>query len=401
MLSLDECLLLAAEKFGTPLYAYDLQTIEEMFFRLRRAIPSSADLLYSIKANPNSEIVKNFVRLGAGLEVCSQGELSIALKSGVGPAQILVVGPGKSTQLLSLAVSSRVGFVVVESLREFAELTECAVQQKQQVSVGLRVNPGLPSGGQLSMSGATQFGMDVNTAKTILRRGCSGGLVNVTALHGYLGTGILDEQAIVRNTAAVLGLCAHLQSECNWKCDAVDLGGGFGIPYFEGDRQLDDEKLADGLNVTLEDYCRQFSNQRILFESGRFLVGSAGVFLSTVVDIKSVGEQAYVILDGGTNCIELGAQYFGMRPLPMRVLGKKGGALKEVSLFGPLCTPTDRLAAHVLLPEIEEGDVIAFYQAGAYGFTAAPVMFLSHPSALELLVADGQSHVIRQRVNQW
>lgn len=398
LLSLDSSLWGAARQYGTPLYVYDLETIEESIRHLREALPRGCSLLYSLKANPNPALVKNFVRLGVGLEVCSSGELKVALGAGAEPGSVIVAGPGKHHDLLSLSIQSCVGFVVLESAGELRRSCELAERERLGFKALLRINPGQSGGGLLNMGGATQFGMDEETAAEIINVRRDYERVEIAGLHGYLGTGILEARNVINNTTRLLESFAKLQHDADWACEVVNVGGGFGIPYFAVDRSLNVSELAAGLEASVGSYLKSFPGQKIFFESGRFLVGPSGVFLTSVLDVKTVRDHVYVIVDGGTNCFDLGSQYLGMRSLPVRILGHEQSATtKAATICGPLCTPTDRLAAEVMIPQVEVGDVIAFFQAGAYGFTAARSLFLSHTSAAEALLERGETRLIRER----
>jgi len=205
--------------------------------------------------------------------------------------------------------------------------------------------------------------------------------INILGLHFYLGTNILDEKQIIQNTIDILKLVDEIEKITNINFTTIDIGGGFGVPYYQNDNDLDFGLLTIELNLILKKY----SNKDILLESGRFMIAHSGVFITKVVDIKINFGTKFILLDGGTNFMGGDNKYRGFRISPIRVLN----TTKEqevVTLVGSLCTSSDTLAKDILLPNVKIGDYIAFYQVGAYNFTASPVLFLSHNRPKEILI---------------
>jgi diaminopimelate decarboxylase len=179
----------------------------------------------------------------------------------------------------------------------------------------------------------------------------------------------------------------------------IDMGGGFGIPYYETESTLDLPALRTALLDLIDQYCRKYpATSMIAVESGRFLVGSAGVFVARVIDVKTCRGQCFVVLDGGINVFGGYDRYAGARPTPIRVAGADDRSSETLTLCGPLCTPLDRLAANVVLPMPRIGDLIIFYLAGAYGCTASPGLFLSHGFPAEVMVMGEDLALIRRRM---
>lgn len=394
----DEDLVQAARKHGSPMYLYDAAVARQRWQLLRSILPGDSTLFYSVKANPNVHVIDIFRQLGASCEVASAGEIASALRAGVASDRLIFVGPGKSRGELEYAMAQNLGMIVVESSSEIDLLVALSQTSGNSVRVALRVNPGRGSG-RLSMGGTTQFGMGIDTTLALLKRFRRSNDVDVLGLHAYLGTSILDWRQIVENTRSILEMAEYLEQESGAEVRFIDVGGGFGIPYFDGESELDTSALARPLADVVHQYREKRSHRpTVAFESGRFLIGPAGIFVATVLDVKRRDDRCFVILDGGINAFGGEDYYRGFRPPPVRILCRDADGSEPVTLCGPLCTPADRLAVDTLLPPPRVGDVVAFYQAGAYRFTASPGLFLSHGFPCEVLVDGGRLSRIRERM---
>ena len=395
----DNIILQAAEQFGTPLYIYDKHMLEKNWEDLTNCVPEISRIFYSVKANPSLAIIKIFADLGANFEVASVGELKAVLHVGVSPSRIIFVGPGKTNFELRYAIERQVKVIVSESLQEVHDIQALAQNMQQIARVALRINPGHGTG-MLSMGGDTQFGMDPNVALKILKDSTNLSGVEIVGIHGYLGTQLLDWKVILEHSRTIMQIADDLQQKSGRLFSFIDLGGGFGIPYHESDEHLSLSELHGALLDLLSQYSHNYPNtETIAFESGRFLVGSSGLFVTRVLDIKKTQEQIFIILDGGINAFGGFDRYAGSRPTPIRVLDKENGEEKGLTLCGPLCTPLDRLAANVLLPLPHHGSIAVFYLAGAYGYSASPGLFLSHGYPCEILATQGELKLIRQRIS--
>ncbi len=398
LLELDRSFTAAAERFGTPLYVYDLATFFAGWNAIRSIVPQTAILYYSVKANPNRSLLLALRDKGAHFEVASEGELHAVLAIEVDPERILFVGPGKTSSSLKKAIDAAVGIIVAESPTDFMRISKCASSfARSAVSVALRINPGEGSG-RITMGGVTAFGMSPSEALAILRSEQSA--VTIVGLHGYLGTGLLQWQDIVRHTHLLLDTGRDLQRLSGRPFLFIDVGGGFGIPYFPGDTALQIDPLRNNLRALFETYACDYPSTTLAMESGRYIAGPSGVFLTRVLDVKDASGHCFAIVDGGTNVMGLADRYLGQRALPFRVLNPGAGAENaEVTVVGPLCTPTDRLAVEQWVPKPSPGALLAFYQAGAYGLTAAPGLFLGHGFPAEVLLDRGRMTLIRERLD--
>lgn len=371
----------------TPFYVLDLSVFRARIAELRSALPPGSRLLYSAKANPAPELLAAAAGEGCGVEVASGGELRATLAAGVPAADILVVGPAKADTLLAAAVEAGVGVVVVESLAETARLAQVAravADRIDEVRVAIRLNvPG--ARGHLRMSGH-QFGTDLDESLRCvdrLRRECP---LRFVGYHAYLASQLLDAGEVVHNATIAVERAVELTARTGDPPELMDLGGGFGIPYGTEDPELDLVEVAAGLQAVANGYPELGSSWT--FESGRFLAGPAGALVCRVTEVKEVDGTRFVLLDGGTNTSGIFGVAESMRRPRLTVL--RDGAVVEgdrlAHLCGPLCTPMDRLASSVPTGA-EAGDLVVWWNRGAYGPTAAPTAFLSFDPPAQLVVA--------------
>jgi len=380
-----------AECFPTPFYLYDLDLLGQRVDLLRAALPEGSDLYYSLKANPHPAVVGRFAALGTGLEVVSEGELRTALTCGIPSERIICIGPGKTRSFIALAVASGIGAIVAESQRDLRiAREEAAVRDRAEVPVWLRLDPGRGRA-RVCTSGETQFGLPLPEAVVQASTLVQDRRLRLTGLHAYLGTGVSTLEDLVTNTELALKAMGRVLEEADiTTVKVLDVGGGFGIPYFQGETTPDWSRLRTCLAEPLAKARQRLAaGGRLAFESGRFLSGPAGLFVTRVLDCKPVGDTWFVILDGGTNVFPGYGGPFGKRAGPFYCLDVEGPEI-TATLCGPLCTTADRLATGVSLPRPREGDLIVFYQAGAYGRSAAPGLFLSHGFAREICLSQGQ-----------
>lgn len=391
----DEILAEIANKYETPLYVYDVALIKSRWEMLSNFLTDKISLYYSIKANPNKHIIDIFRSLGASFEVTSIGELRTVLEERKMGDKIIFVGPGKTEKELEFTISNASSTIIIESLNEANKIQNICNSNNVFVDAALRINPGKGKG-TIVMGGATQFGMDKQIAIDILNANNEFDRINFRGIHSYLGTGNLQGDIILEHTDLILRIADEIRISTNRKFDFIDIGGGIGIPYYDGDIEIDLESLKIPFHAIIDRYKKNNAGiSDFVFEAGRYLIGPAGVFLTTVVDVKRTLYGTFVIVDGGTNVFGGDNKYRGYKPTPMRLLNKKTEYQEVLTICGPLCTSSDRLASDIIFPLPEIGDIIAFYQAGAYGLSASPGLFLSHGYPREVLVENGNFKIIR------
>lgn len=376
---------------GSPLFVYDIAIVRERLTRLRTALPDLCEIHFAIKANPLPEFLTAVAPLVGGLDVASGGELARALTV-KDAAHISFAGPGKRDAELEAAI---VAGATVNLESEGEAERALAIGQRLGVTpkLAVRVNPDFElRGSGMKMGGrASPFGIDAARVPGLVRR-----LIDADAdwrgFHIFAGSQSLDTAAIIETQAATVALAARLADEAGAEPPLVNLGGGFGIPYFSGDTPVDIDAVGTALATTLELRQKILAQSAFAIELGRWIAGECGVYLMRVIDRKVSGEETFLVCDGGLHHQLAASGNFGTvvrRNYPVAVAGRMDAEPTEtVSVVGPLCTPLDRLADRVALPHAEPGDVVAVFLAGAYGASASPAAFLGHGPAAEI-VAGG------------
>lgn len=396
-----------AARHGTPLYVIDAGVMRERLARLRAAVDGFADVFYSIKANPNPAVAQVFVKAGAGLEIASGGEFLTARAAGCAPDRILFAGPGKGQDELQLAIDGGIGEIHLESDEEIAQVAAIASRAGRRVDVAIRVNPAAAAqGGAMRMGGKpAAFGFDEEGIDAVIDRIEARPSLQLSGVHLFAGTQILDAAVLLTQWGHAIDVAARVARRLGRPLATIDLGGGLGVPYHAGDRELDLAAVAAGVPALRAQLAAEplLAGARVILEPGRFLVGPAGVYLMAVRAVKVSRGSRFVIVDGGMHHHLAASGNLGQvvkRDYPITLVGRgdiaDDPALPAV-IAGPLCTPLDTLARQARLPTVAAGDLIAIQQSGAYGLTASPVGFLGHPMPAEVLVDGESQRLIRPR----
>ena len=382
---------LVDEAGDTPLFVYDMGIAERQVRDLRKAMPPQLSIHYAVKANPYPALLERMARLVDGFDVASGGEMTRALEAGMDAAHVSFAGPGKRDDELAAAIDAGVT-LNLESQGEARRALAIAEMRGRTPRLAVRVNPDfdLKGSGMRMGGGAKPFGVDADRAAGLARSLIDAG-ADWRGWHIFAGSQALDAGALIETQAATVGLAARLSDAVGATPPLVNLGGGFGIPYFPGDQRLDIAPIGEALGQTLEARADILAQSEFAMELGRWLVGEAGVYLTHVVDVKQSQGETFVVVDGGLHHQLAASGNFGTvvrRNYPMAVANRYGmpPAEEAVTVVGCLCTPIDKLGDKVALPRVVEGDLIAIFAAGAYGASASPSAFLGHPPALELLL---------------
>jgi diaminopimelate decarboxylase len=393
-----------AEEHGTPLFVYDSSILDKQWTDLMRALPDRVEIYYSVKANPTPAIVKTFLSRGSGLEIASGGELHLALSAGCPPERIVFAGPGKRDSEIRDFLQAGGGEIHVESLNEAMRLIGLCDSLGTKVRAAVRINPSAEvQGGAMRMGGkSAPFGVDEEEMGFVVEALEGSSRIRVTGVHIFAGTQILDAAVLGAQYRKCVELARAVARILKKPIETVDFGGGLGIPYFDGDPDLDVEaygREVRDLISGLDD--ETFRSTRFLVEPGRYLVGEAGIYLCRVLDVKSSRGKLYAVLDGGMNHHLAASGNLGQvikRNFPVAVLNRLAEpSRKTFDLVGPLCTPLDVLARGVELPPVQVGDLVGILQSGAYARSASPLGFLSHPAPAEVLVTNRNYREIRRR----
>ena len=390
---------LAARVGSTPFFAYDRAAVTARVAQVRAALPDRVTLGYAVKANPMPALVQHLSGLVDSLDVASAGELAVALDTGHDPARISFAGPGKTDAELRRAVAAG-ALVEVESRTELHRLVRTGKELGLLPRAAVRVNPpfAVKGSGMRMGGGPQQFGVDSELVPALLGE-VSPTDVDVLGFHVFAGSQNLRADILVESQARTVDLVLELADHLHDEARYLNLGGGFGIPYFEKDERLDVARVGDRLGALLEErVAPRLPEAEVSLELGRHLVGETGVYVTRVVDVKESRGQAYAVVDGGMHHQLAASGNFGQvirRNYPM-VLGNRlgdrtgdtgtGTGSEKVTVVGCLCTPLDLLGDNVELPRPDVDDLVVLFQAGAYGLTASPTAFLGHDAPAEVLL---------------
>ncbi|MCZ8375525.1 MAG: type III PLP-dependent enzyme [Beijerinckiaceae bacterium] len=390
-------------RHGSPLYLYDAGLLRRRYRALAATLEGFASVYFSIKANPNPGIARVLVEEGAGLEIASGAEFLLARQAGCAPEHVLFAGPGKGREEIDLVLAAGIGEVHLEGFDDIALVGARAAALGRIQPVSLRINPGAQAqGGAMRMGGKpSAFGIDEEQMAEAVAALKQQPALKLTGIHLFAGTQILDAGILLDQWRYGLELASRLAGLAGHALTSIDLGGGLGIPYHAGDATLDLAAIRSGLpalRAVLEADPR-LREARLLVEPGRWLAGPAGLYVGALRAVKQSRGQRFLISDGGMHHHLAASGNLGQvikRDYPIVAPDRlTAPLLADTQLVGPLCTPLDTLGRQTALPELAAGDLVAILQSGAYGLSASPVGFLSHPMPAEVLVENGKAEVIR------
>ncbi|MBZ9611751.1 pyridoxal-dependent decarboxylase, exosortase A system-associated [Rheinheimera maricola] len=371
-------------------YVYDRSVINQQVASFRQHIPARVKLHYAVKANPYWPVVEHLKPLVDGFDVASQKEMLLALQSGMPVANISFAGPGKGDSDILSAIIAGVT-LNVESLGELQRICTLGAQTRNTPQVALRVNPAfeLKASGMKMTGGAKPFGIDEEQVLQLLAD-IAGMPVKFRGFHIYCGSQNLKPESLIEAHQHTFALAAKLVAACPYRPEMINLGGGFGIPYFAGERRLDLAPVGASLQQLLQQYDTELANIELVIELGRYLVAEAGLYACQVVDKKHSRGTTYLVCNGGLNHHLANSGNFGQvirKNYPVAIANRMVQTdLELVTIVGPLCTPLDILADRMNLPQADVGDWVVVYQSGAYGPTASPQDFLGHRPVSEILI---------------
>lgn len=394
----DDCLQIGgmpltrlADRVGqTPFYAYDRARLTERVALLRQHLPAEIHLHYAMKANPMPAVVQHMATLVDGIDIASGGEMRVALDTQVTPGLVSFAGPGKSDKDLGCAIAAGV-VLNMESEGEMERITIIGKRLGINPKVAVRVNPDfeLKSSGMKMGGGPKQFGVDAERVPAMLGRIRELDL-DFHGFHIYSGSQNLKAASLQDAHEKTFALAIRLAEHWPGPLRTLNIGGGFGIPYFPGEERLDLAAVGENLKRILPGVREHLPDTEIHIELGRYLVAEAGIYVSRVIERKVSRGQVYLVTDGGLHHHLSASGNFGQvirKNYPVAIGNRvNGGERETVSVVGPLCTPLDLLADQMELAKAEPGDLVVVFQSGAYGLSASPVSFLSHPAALEVIV---------------
>jgi diaminopimelate decarboxylase len=381
---------LAERVGGTPFFAYDRALLTERIALLRAMLPSDLQLSYAVKANPMPAVVQHLSGLVDSFDVASADEMRVALDTPMSPDHVSFAGPGKTEAELTRAIAAGVT-LELESETEFGRIAAIGERLGIRPRVAVRVNPDfqVKGSGMRMGGGPQQFGVDAELVPALVREIAVADL-ELLGFHVFAGSQNLNAEVLCEAQRKTVELALRLAESAPSPVRYLNIGGGFGIPYFEKDLPLDLAAIGANLSRLLTDVLRpQLGSVRVVTELGRYIVGECGVYVTRVVDRKQSRGKTFLIVDGGMHHQLAASGNFGQvirRNYPVSVSGVDPSVAEKVSVVGCLCTPLDLLADGAELPAAGIGDLVVVHQAGAYGLTASPTAFLSHPAPVEVLV---------------
>ena len=379
-----------AKKFGTPSYCYSYSKLRENVNKFKKNFKSFSPLIcFAVKSNTNVNLIKEVKKFGLGADVVSLGELMIALKAGIKPNKIVFSGVGKTSSELDFAINKKILLINAESLSEIMEINRIAKLRNRKVRVGVRLNPNTDAKtlNQISTGKKeNKFGVNKNTFHKIVKFCNNSKNIDLKCLSVHIGSQILDHKPYGKMLKAV----SHILNKTNHQFEFVDLGGGMGINYSDKKRELNYKKYKTAINNFLKKH-----KVKIIFEPGRSIIGNTGVLISKIIYIKDSGRKRFIILDAAMNDLMRPALYGAFhRTLPVIKSNKISN--KTYEFVGPICESTDRFITLKKFPKLEEKDLIAICDVGAYGMSLSSNYNL-RPKPIELLIKGSKINVIRKR----
>lgn len=381
---------LAERVGGTPFFAYSRDLITNRVAELRAALPPEIHLSYAIKANPMPALVQHLAGLVDGFDVASATEMTIALDTPVQAERVSFAGPGKRATELSQAVASGV-VTNAESVTEMRIIAAAAERLGVAPRVAIRVNPDfeLKASGMHMGGGAKAFGIDAEQVPDALRELATLGL-DFEGFHIFMGSQNLDADALIEAECKTVDLAISLSDHAPGPLRTLNIGGGFGLTYFPGENPLDLSAIGANLAELMPVIAAALPEARVVVELGRYLVGEAGIYVCRVVDRKVSRGKTFLVTDGGLHHQLAASGNLGQvvrRNYPVAIGTRMDAEPVEiVEVVGCLCAPMDVLARSMHLPVAGIDDFVVVFQSGAYGLTASPTKFLSHPEPVEVLV---------------
>ena len=374
----------------TPLFVYSRQMIADRIASLRDALPERIRLNYAIKANSYAPLLEFVAGQVDGLDIASGGELDMVQAAGVSGDRVSFAGPGKRDEELEAAI--RAGVTLnLESENEARRALAIAERIERTPRLAIRVNPDfeLKGSGMKMGGGAKPFGIDADRVPALVRA-LQTANCEWRGLHIFTGSQALEADALIDAQANTLDLADRIAKDARVTVPKLNMGGGFGIPYFNGDTPLDIAQVGRALSERIADLPETLRDAELYLELGRYIVGEAGVYLTRIVDRKESHGETYLITDGGLHHQLAASGNFGTvvrRNYPLAIASRFDAEPTEIAnVVGCLCTPLDRLADKAHLPRAEVGDLVAVFCAGAYGASASPSAFLGQGPAEEILV---------------
>ncbi len=392
------------QNYGTPIYVYDFEKISNRIKVLKKLFNDKVKLFYAVKANSNLKILEYLKPIIDGLDISSGGEIRQALLSGYQAEFFSFAGPGKNEDEINYSIQKGCGSISIESIDDFMRIINTSLNLKMKPNLSIRINPlKLINKFALKMGGkSTQFGIDEENFKEIHKQMDKyRDNINFIGYHIYSGTQCLDAEALNENFSYIFDMLERIIMEYKLFPKKINLGGGFGIPYYSGQNELNIEKVCAHVNKCIESYGVRFKCNEYIIELGRYIIGEFGYYLSKILAIKESREKKFLIIDGGLHQNLSASGNLGQvikKNYKIEILNKDNSKI-SYEIAGCLCTPIDILGNNVELNKAKTGDILIFNSSGAYGYTASPLLFLGHETPREILFYNNKFEIIREAKN--
>ncbi len=380
-----------AARVGTPFYLYSHHTLADHFTKIRTAFaPVEPLICFAMKSNDNLAVLKTLKDLGAGFDIVSGGELKKALRVGADPKKIVFASVGKTEEEITEAINAGILLFNVESLPELEEIHRIAQKLNQRLKVALRINPDVKALTHAKITTGTlknKFGIDLKTARKILKSSAKYPSVQLSGLHIHIGSQIITRAPFLRAMTKVLEFLDVLKKD-GVALEYLDIGGGMGIIYKDEQPQTAQD-FAGAVLPYLEK-----TGLKIIMEPGRFIAGNAGIFVAKVLYLKDNGFKKFLIVDGGMNDLIRPALYDAYHEIVPVV--KTSGRKVKMDIVGPICESGDFFAKDRLFPVLKKGGLVAVMSAGAYGYVMAS-NYNVRGRCPEVMVRGGEFEATKQR----
>ena len=377
-----------ANKHRLPAYIYFQKIIERQLNILKENF-KDFDIFYSFKSNPNKNICCFIKRQGLFADTASIGEVRLAEDCCFSRDEIIYSSPGKKEKEIKEALGKAI--IIADSLNELQLINEVCRKQNIIEEIGIRINPDYSmgdAGANEIMSGiSSKFGIDQEEIKTQINYIHSLTNVKITGLQIYMGSQIVDREILYNNFYNIFKVAAFCKAELEFDIKFIDFGGGFGVQHTIDEKGLDIEWVGKKVaELIASPEFNPLGNPRLIIESGRFISAPCGVYVTPVLDVKTSRGKKYAILDGGMNTF-FRPMFMKETKYPIAVINKLDEKQREkITLGGVMCTPIDIFLEDVMLPPLEKGDILAFFNTGAYGYTMSLTKFISHDEANEIYI---------------
>ena len=382
-----------AREVGTPFYCYSSAALRDRYTELATALNGlDATICYALKANSNGAVVRTLARLGAGADVVSEGEIRIALEAGIPPGRLVFAGVGKTRKEMAFALEQGIDQFNVESEAELRALSAVAAGLGKTATIAIRVNPDIDSGTHKKIStghGETKFGIPFSRLGPVYAEAARLPGIRPVGLHIHIGSQLTKLGPFEESFRTMAELVGELRG-AGHQIEKVDIGGGLGITY---DDEVPPTPKAYG------DLARRILGNlgcKLVLEPGRYLVGNAGILVTSVIYPKQQESRTFVIVDAAMNDLIRPTLYEAWHRIVPVAEPRPGAVLRKVDIVGPVCETGDVLGTDRDLPEARPGDLLAILSAGAYGSVMAST-YNARPLPAEVLVDGDRFAIVRRR----